>query len=79
MNMKAAERRLSLQGLFEEIMLQQQGSPWLAKTDTLLPVPVEEKDLITRIVTLLRMRGKKPDLAHLFELVVRQMEVSMNK
>lgn len=77
--MRAAERQLSLQGLFEEMMLQQPGSPWLPKTDTLISVPIEEKELMTRITAIVRMRSKRPDVLNLFDLVVRQTEISVSR
>lgn len=77
--MAAAERRLSLQGLFDEIMMQYAGSPWLPKSDTLIAVPVEEKTLITRITEFVRKRQKKPNLVSMFETVFRAMEVSMEE
>lgn len=50
------------------------------RRETLLMVPLAEKDLLERIVKLVRMlRAEKPDLLSLFGQMVYQMEISARK
>jgi hypothetical protein len=74
LNARAAERGLSLQGLFEEIMITQAKSPWLPPTDTVLAVPIDSYNELQLAAKLYRNRAQFPALTEMLTVHLQQME-----
>jgi hypothetical protein len=73
LNAAAAERGLSLQGLFEEIMIKQTNSPWIPSTDTVLAVPIDAYDELQAAAKIYRNRARLPWATETLSIHIRQL------
>jgi hypothetical protein len=74
LNARATERGLSLQGLFEEIMISQANSPWLPSTETALAVPIDSYNELESAARVYRNRALIPGLIETLSVHIRELE-----